>query len=80
MAKFVISFEGRGGDRETVDCEELDDARNEAVRRLGAYLIENPAYASDGHWRVNVENGVGQGLLHVIVAAVPVRNSRESSR
>lgn len=72
-SKYVFSFEGREHESKTVECESLDEARNEAVRYLGSYLSQHPGFANEGHWRVNVENDRHQHLLHVIVATVTSR-------
>ncbi|USI72191.1 DUF6894 family protein [Sphingomonas morindae] len=78
MATYFISFEGREQDRRAIESESLDAARIEAVRTLGAYLAEHPGFAGEGHWRVHVEDALGQTLLHVIVATVTSR--REAAR
>lgn len=77
-SKYIFSFEGREYESKTVECESLDEARNEAVRYLGTYLSRNPGFASEGHWRVNVENDRHQHLLQVIVAAVTSRFVKDS--
>jgi hypothetical protein len=77
-SKYVFSFEGREYESKTVECESLDEARNEAVRYLGAYLSRHPGFANEGHWRVNVENDRHQHLLHVIVATVTSRFTKDS--
>jgi hypothetical protein len=76
--KYVFSFEGREHESKTVECSSLDEARNEAVRYLGIYLSQHPGFASEGHWRVNVENDRHQPLLHVIVATVTSRFTKDS--
>lgn len=75
MATYVFSFEGREHERKTADFETLDEARNAAVRYLGKYLADHPGFADEGHWRVNVQDTMGQSLLHVIVATVTARNA-----
>lgn len=50
--------------------------RNSAIKLLGAWLVDHPAYAQEGHWRVQVEDDLCRPLLNVIVAAVPVRGER----
>jgi hypothetical protein len=77
-SKYVISFEGREHESKTVECASLDEARNEAVRYLGTYLSRHPGFANEGHWRVNVENDMHQHLLHVIVATVASRFTKDS--
>nr|WP_207105723.1 hypothetical protein [Sphingomonas sp. CFBP 8760] len=66
---------GPGRDRVPVEAEGLDEARNAAVRYLGEYLSSHPGFADEGHWQLNVENDVGQSLLHVIIATVVPRGS-----
>lgn len=75
MTEFYLSFENRSKDGKKIDCETLQEARNEAVRLLGAHLIEHPGFAEEGHWRVNVEDEARRPLLHVIVATVTARHS-----
>jgi len=76
--KYIFSFEGREYGSISVECESLDEARNEAVRYLGQYLSRHPGFANEGHWRVNVENDRHQHLLHVIVATVSSRFTKDS--
>ncbi|RZL24354.1 MAG: hypothetical protein EOP64_07405 [Sphingomonas sp.] len=76
MPRYYSTFSGRERERFEVECESVDEARNEAVRRLGQYLTEHPGFADEGHWRVNLENDVGQELLHVIVATVAAKGAR----
>ncbi|RYF20201.1 MAG: hypothetical protein EOO77_08530 [Oxalobacteraceae bacterium] len=73
MPKYQIVFAGREKDALTVECSDLDAARNEAVRQLGVYLSGHPSFAGEGHWRVYVQSETGLRLLHVIVATVPDR-------
>jgi hypothetical protein len=75
MPKYMFRLEGRDRALKMVECDTVEDARNEAVRYLGAYLADHPGFADEGHWRVNVENMFGQSYLHVIVATVPSRNA-----
>jgi hypothetical protein len=77
-SKYLFSFEGREYGSRSVECESLDEARNEAVRYLGEYLSRHPGFANEGHWRVNVENDRHQHLLHVIVATVTSRFTKDS--
>jgi hypothetical protein len=73
MAQYRLCFAGREREAFTIECADLDEARNEAVRRLGLYLAEHPGFAGEGHWRVEVESEQFEPLLHVIVATVPAR-------
>jgi len=73
MERYVFRLAGEGHQEVSVECESIDQARNEAVRYLGAYLADHPGFANEGHWRVNVENEFGQSYLHVIVATVTSR-------
>ncbi|RYF00869.1 MAG: hypothetical protein EOO77_33525 [Oxalobacteraceae bacterium] len=75
MPKYQIVFSGREKDALSVECHDLDAARNEAVRQLGIYLSEHPGFAGEGHWRVSVQSETGRRLLHVIVATVADRNN-----
>jgi len=77
-SKYVFRFEGREHESKSKECESLDEARNEAVRYLGSYLSQHPGFANEGHWRVNVENDTHQHLLHVIVATVTSRFTKDS--
>jgi hypothetical protein len=79
MPKYIFSFEGREHESKTVEFDTLDEARNDAVRYLGAYLSQHPGFSNEGHWRVNVDNDRHQHLLHVIVATVPSRFARSMS-
>jgi hypothetical protein len=79
MNSYIFSLAGRDKVYETVECESLSDARNKAVKYLGAYLIEHPGFADDGHWRVNVEDQAHNELFHVIVATVTSRHAKRLS-
>jgi len=76
MSLYYFTFSGRERERFEIECESVDEARNEAVRYLGKYLAEHPGFADEGHWRVNVENCDGEELLHVIVATVTTRTAK----
>ena len=78
MPRYFLSFAGREQDRSEIECDDMDAARNEAVRRLGAYLTDHPSFSNEGHWRINVENNLGQPILHVIVATVTPRKSKQA--
>lgn len=80
MPNYIFSFEGRERESKRVEYETLDEARNEAVRYLGTYLADHPGFANEGHWRVNVENDAHQHLLHVIVATVSSRYTRDTNK
>lgn len=75
MPQFFFNFSGRDRDVMGENCATLDDARNSAIRLLGAYLADHPGYADEGHWRVQVEDDLRRPLLTVIVAAVPKRRA-----
>ncbi|GAA3712091.1 hypothetical protein GCM10022268_21260 [Sphingomonas cynarae] len=75
MMQYYFRLMGPGRERIPVEAEGLDDARNAAVRYLGEYLSSHPGFADEGHWQLNVENDVGQSLLHVIIATVVPRGS-----
>jgi hypothetical protein len=77
MPKYRLLFAGRERDEIMIECDDVDAARNEAVRQLGMYLAEHPGFADEGHWRVEVESEQCEPLLHVIVATVTDR-SRQS--
>ena len=75
MPQYVFRFEGCEQDKMVADFDSIDQARNEAVRYLGSYLAEHPGFANEGHWRINVEDSLGQNILHVIVATVTARSA-----
>jgi hypothetical protein len=77
LPNYQIVFAGREKDALAVECDDLDAARNEAVRQLGTYLSGHPGFASEGHWRVSVQSETGRRLLHV--ATVADRNNNEPS-
>lgn len=77
MPNYRIRFSGREQDEAIIECDDVDAARNEAVRSLGAYLSEHPGFADVGHWRVEVESEQCEPLLHVIVATVNARSRRQ---
>ena len=79
MSLYIFSLSGRNKVYERVECDSLSDARNKAVKYLGAYLIEHPSFADDGHWRVNVEDEAHTELFHVIVATVTSRHAKRLS-
>jgi hypothetical protein len=73
MPRYYFNFAGYERDATGTDCDDLDAARNAAVRKLGTFLADHPAFADEGHWRVDVENDMGQLQLHLIVATVTPR-------
>lgn len=75
MGKFYLKLVGSSRDRTTIEANELEEARNEAVRHLGRYLSEHPGFADEGHWQLNVEDETGKPLVHVIVATVVPRGA-----
>ncbi len=75
MTTYYLRLSGPGPDRVPVEAEGLDEARNAAVRYLGEYLSSHPGFADEGHWQLNVENDVGQSLMHIIVATVMPRGA-----
>jgi hypothetical protein len=77
MPTYTLTFEGREHVSKKVECGTLADAQNEAVRYLGAYLADHPGFATEGHWRVNVEDETHRQLLHVIVATVTSKYVRD---
>lgn len=75
MQKYTLTLSGRESGKKVVEMENLDAARNEAVRFLGAYLAAHPGFADEGHWRVNVDDETGRSMLHVIVATVTSKSA-----
>jgi hypothetical protein len=70
LARYYIDLDGAEPDREGADFASVEDARNAAIVRLGAYLQEHPEYAVERHWRVDLKDSGQRLLLHVIVATV----------
>ena len=79
MSTFIFSIAGQNRVYEKVECDSISDARNKAVKYLGAYLIDHPRFAGDGHWRVSVEDEAHTELFHVIVATVTSRHAKRLS-
>lgn len=77
MPRFYMCFAGRDGERQPVDCHDVDAARNLAVQRLGSCLLDDPGFAQAGHWRVVVEDDMGRTVSTVIVATVTPRQAVE---
>ncbi len=80
MNTYHLRLTGPSQDRMAIEAEGLDEARNAAVRYLGQYLSAHPGFASEGHWQLNVENDVGQSLLHIIVATVVPRGAEADAQ
>lgn len=74
MSRYYIQFSGRERDTVGVECADTDQARDTAIKQLGAYLSDHPDYAVDGNWRVTIEDETRRPRLTVIVAAVPARD------
>lgn len=72
---YSIRFAGREQDAVRVECPDINTARNLAIKQLGGYLIEHPGFADEGHWRVEIENEVGQTVSTIIVATVTPRRT-----
>lgn len=77
MARYYIHFSGHERDEVGVDLDNVDQARNQAVSELGALLTRDPDYASNEHWRVDVEDEHRSPLLHVVIATVTARRIRK---
>lgn len=75
MTRFVFRLKNTSEAPLDYECEDITEAQAEAVRYLGRYLTENPGFASEGHWALDVQNGVGQSLVQIIVATVIPRSS-----
>ncbi|MBB4618502.1 DUF6894 family protein [Sphingomonas abaci] len=75
MTRFILKLRNSTQAARSIDCVDLSEARNEAVRYLGRYLSEHPGFADEGHWQLDIENSVGQSLAHIIVATVVPRSS-----
>ena len=74
MSTYIFSLADEQKQYKTIECKSLSDARNEAVKYLGSYLLDHPGFANDGHWRINVEDEAHNELFHVIVATVTSRH------
>ena len=75
MTTYYLKLMGPSRDRTPIEAEGLAEARNQAIRYLGQYLCEDPGFAEEGHWQLNIENASGQSLVHVIVAVVVPRGT-----
>lgn len=73
MARYFIHFSGHARDEVGVELDDVDQARNRAVSELGALLTRDPDYASNAHWRVDVEDEHRSPLLHVVIATITAR-------
>lgn len=71
MPRFFFNLAGQKPDEQGVELADEVMANTEAVAFLGAYLADNPRYASQGHWRVEVADEAGEVLLNVVVTLVP---------
>ena len=79
MATYYLKMVGPGRERLPIEAVELGEARNEAIRHLGRYLSEHPGFADEGHRQLNVEDALGNPLVHVIVAAVAPRGASKTA-
>jgi hypothetical protein len=70
MANFYIGFDGASTPDIGLEATSLNAARDQAIVALGAYLQDNPAFAHQRHWRVDLKDGSGRHILYVIVACV----------
>ena len=70
MPFFYIDLDGATKDEQGTEFATVDDARNAAIERLGAYLQRHPEFAYARHWRVDVRDSSMRLLLHVIVGTV----------
>jgi hypothetical protein len=75
MTRFVFRLKNTSEAPLDYECEDITEAQAEAVRYLGRYLSKNPGFANEGHWQMDIENGVGQPLMQIIVATVIPRSS-----
>jgi len=70
MPLFSINLDGSASPAVEEEFAGVDEARNAAIKILGAYLQEHPEYAINRHWRVDLTDHRGRLLLHVVVATV----------
>jgi hypothetical protein len=75
MTRYVFRLKNTSEAPLDYECEDIAKAQAEAVRYLGRYLSENPSFANEGHWQLDIENGLGQSLAQIIVATVIPRSS-----
>jgi len=75
MARFILKLRNSPQATKSIECVDLGEARNAAVRHLGRYLSDHPGFVDEGHWQLDIENSVGQSLAHIIVATVIPRSS-----
>lgn len=75
MNAYFLKLAGPSRERVRIEAIDLDEARNAAIRHLGSYLSDHPDFASEGHWRLDVEDDLGKVRTTVIVATVTPRNS-----
>ena len=70
MSRFFFNLIGADPDDLGVELASAEEARSAAISFLGAHLADDPEYAQQGHWRVEVTEAAGRVLFSVVVAVV----------
>lgn len=76
MARYFFDMQGIDVDDVGFDFNSDGEARNAAIAYLGEYLRDDPTYASQGHWQVDVFDKDRNLLFNIVVATVDARATK----
>lgn len=73
MSHYFFDLVGVDEDDIGAEFRSPSEARSAAIVYLGEYLRDDPNYATQGHWQVNVYDDSRSLLFNIVVATVNVR-------
>lgn len=76
MARYFFDMIGVDEDDIGSDFPSPGEARNAAIVYIGEYLRDDPGYATQGHWQVDVYDDSRTLLFNVVVSTVDARAVR----
>lgn len=78
MKRYFFDMQGVDVDNVGFEFDSDDEARNAAIVYLGEYLRDEPGYASQGHWQVDVFDEARKPVFNIVVATVDARTKKNS--
>ena len=73
MSHYYFDLVGVDEDNIGAEFRSPGDARNAAIVYLGEYLRDDPNYATQGHWQVDIYDDSRSLLFNIVVSTVDVR-------
>ena len=73
MARYYFDMQGIDFDDTGFEFDTEGAARNAAIVYLGEFLRDEPSYASQGHWQVDVFDASRDLIFNVVISTVDAR-------